>query len=103
MDVPTGHPVVPSVLPTGRCGLAVTSFPDQGRPSAVVVLEHVDPFIGDLSGSIRVGTGLSGDGVVQWSTAVELPSPSLPQCVGAALTGACVAAVDRDERPALVL
>jgi hypothetical protein len=98
VDVPTGHPVIPSTLPSGRCGVAITSFPDLGTSCVVVVLNHVDPFISGLSGSIQVGVGLSGDGVEQWGEAVELPSPPLPLGVDAVLTGACVTPVEGDER-----
>jgi hypothetical protein len=101
--VPTGHPVAPSALPSGRCALAVTSFPSQGMPSLVVVLEHADPVLGVLSGSVRVGVGWSGDAVAEWGRAMELPPPPLPGGVEATLAGACVAMLEGEEQPALVL
>jgi hypothetical protein len=101
--VPTVHPANPSALPTGRCGIAITSFPDRRGPHVVVVLDHIDPLVGGLTGSIRVGSGLSPDRVARWGPAVELPSPPFPPEITAVLTGGCVTTVQGDEAPALVL
>ena len=103
LDVPTAHPALPSALPTGRCGVAVTLFPDLDTPCAVVVFEHANPVAGPVSGTVRIGIGLDGDRVGQWRDPVELPPASLPAGVDGALVSACVTAVDGDERPALAL
>ena len=67
LDVPTAHPALPSALPTGRCGVAVTLFPGLDTPCAVVVFEHVDPVAGPVSGTVRIGIGLDSDRV--WAVA----------------------------------
>jgi hypothetical protein len=103
VEVPTGHPVMPSALPTGRCGIAVASFPGLDAPSVVVVFDHIDPSGGGVNGSVRVGVGLSVDRVQQWSDPVELPAVPLPPGLDAVLTGACVTAIEDDGRPALAL
>jgi hypothetical protein len=103
LDTPTTHPVRPSALPTGRCGVAVTLFPGLDTPCAVVVFEHIDPVTGPVSGTVRIGIGLESDRVEQWRDAVELPPAPLAAGVDATLVSACVTALDGDEDPALAL